>query len=85
MNEAPFRYNIKNGEIAKELISQGFTLHHTSPECWTLEAPPNLTPTKARKFVSLIIKLYITAKDMNRAQAKYAKLLEELEQMNQGR
>lgn len=79
--EQPFRYEIRNQEIALELEKQGFTIHDAFDNCWTMQAPANISSTKARKIISVIIKLYSTAKELNRANMRYNNLASQLEQL----
>lgn len=81
-DNSPFHYDIRNPEIAQELIRIGFTLYNTSPDCWTLEAPLEMSATKARKVISTIIKLYLAAKELNRAQSKYDNLLNKINKLD---
>lgn len=81
-DNSPFYYDIRNAEIAQELIRIGFILHNTIPDCWTLEAPPSMSATKARKVISTIIKLYMAAKELNRAQSKYDNLLNKINKLD---
>lgn len=79
MENAPFRYDIHNAEIARELLDYGFVLHNTSTGIWTLEAPTGVSTTKARKIISGYINLYVAAKDVGRAQRKYKNLLDKMD------
>lgn len=81
----PLRYDIRNPDIAKDLINQGFSVYNTSPGIWTLESPPDLSATKARKLISICIKLYQTAQNFNRIKRKYESLVEEINRINQSR
>ena len=82
MNNTVFRYDIRNAEIAKELITYGFTLVNTTPGIWTLEAPENISATKSRKIISTMIKLYVAAKEVSRAQKRYEGLLNKMNSFN---
>lgn len=81
----PLRYDIRNPDIAKDLIQQGFEIYNTSPGIWTLESPPDLSVTKARKLISICIKLYQTAQNLSRAKKKYESLVEEINRINLSR
>lgn len=81
----PLRYDIRNVKIAQDLINQGFTVYNTAPGIWTLEAPPELSTTKARKIISICIKLYQAAQNLNRAKNKYEALVEEINRINLSR
>ena len=77
-----FQYDIRNEEVAQALVEQGFEVYNTIPGCWTMQAPENISTTKARKIISTIIKLYTTAKELNRAQQKYDYLVDQLERLH---
>lgn len=82
MNNKPFTYEIRNQEIAKELLVLGFNLQGYTPGYgWTIEAPPGMSATKARKIISAIIKLFNIAKELVRAQNKYNNLLNEIDNL----
>lgn len=81
----PLRYDIRNSDIATDLIQQGFTVYNTTPGIWTMEAPENLSTTKARKIISICIKLYQAAQQLNRSKKKYLSLVEEINRINQDR
>ena len=81
----PFRYDIRNPNIAKDLLAQGFTLYSTHLDAWTLEAPADLSATKARQLISICIKLYKTAQELGRIQRKYQKLVDQINELNMSR
>lgn len=85
MDQVPLHYDIKNEEVAVELEKQGFSVYNTTPGCWTMEAPTNISSTKARKIISIIIKLYVAAKELGRAQQKYTNLVAKIDQLNMSR
>lgn len=81
----PLRYDIRNADIAKDLIEQGFVLYNTTPGIWTIEAPPDVTSTKARKLISICIKLYSASKEYARARKKYENLVQQINIINLSR
>ncbi len=81
----PFRYEIKNADIMKDLLGQGFTLHGATQDTWTLEAPSTISSTKARKLISICIKLYGAAKELSKANKRYNNLVEEINKINLSR
>jgi len=81
----PFRYDIKNPDIMKDLLAQGFTIYGSTPDTWTLEAPSTISSTKARKLISICIKLYAAAKELSKANKRYNNLVEEINRINLSR
>jgi hypothetical protein len=82
MNNTPLRYDIHNEIIMRDLMEQGFTIYNTTPGIWTMEAPPDLTASKARKLISACIKLYVAAKDLVRAKQRYERMVEKVNDLN---
>ncbi len=81
----PFRYPIRNREIARELEEVGFQVWHSSPtEVW-VEAPADISITKARRMISVMIRLYQASKAFDRSRSHYEELVEELNTMNTAR
>lgn len=81
----PFRYDIKNPDIMKDLLAQGFTICNATADTWTLEAPSTISSTKARKLISICIKLYGAAKELSKANKRYYSLVEEINRINLSR
>jgi len=81
-NPIPFRYPIRSREIAKQLEEMGWIEWHASPTETVMEAPPDLSATKARKMISVVIALYKAAKELGRSQSRYEDLVNELDEMN---
>lgn len=81
----PLHYDIKNENIALDLIEQGFTIYNYSPGIWTMEAPPDISSTKARKLISICIKLYEASKVLSKAHNKYTALVNEINRINKSR
>ncbi len=79
------RYDIRNPDIMKDLVAQGFVVANTSTDCWTVEAPEGLSSTKARKIISLCIKLYGAAKELSKASKRYKYLVDEINKVNLSR
>lgn len=79
------RYDIRNSDVAQDLLAQGFTVYNTSPGIWTLEAPTDISATKARKLISICIKLYEASKEYSRAKKKYESLVNKINQFNKSR
>ena len=85
MNE-PYQHEIKNEYIMQDLLAQGFYAVATDkPGVWVMEAPPELSKTKARKIVSTCINLFVAAKQLSRSRLNYQRLIEELNQLNMTR
>ncbi len=81
MNE-PSRHEIKNECIMKDLLGLGFKIHNTSPGLWVMEAPADVSKTKARKIVSTAINLFVAAKTLSRSRLNYQRLIEEMNTLN---
>ena len=75
---SPLHYDIRNIEIVKDLITQGFSIYNTAPGIWTMEAPDTISSTKARKLISMSIKFYKVSKDFARTKRKYETLLNQI-------
>lgn len=83
MKNKTFDYTIRSKEIASELLDMGFTVIKSSPDIgWNLQSPPDLSKSKARKLVSQTIKLYLAAKDLDRAQTRYENCVEKINKIN---
>lgn len=80
-----FRQNIYSENIMKDLLEQGFTIAHTEPGLWVMEQPADISSTKARKIASTCIKLYVAAKELSRANNKYLKLIDQINDLNMTR
>lgn len=80
-----FRYDVRNADIAKDLMNQGFSIYNTSPGIWTMEAPDSMSANKARKLISICIKLYTASKEMARAAKKYESLVNKINKINLSR
>ena len=78
-------YDIRNPDIMKDLVAQGFSVIHTSTDCWRVQAPEGLSSTKARKIISLCIKLYAAAKELSKASKRYNFLVNEINKVNLSR
>lgn len=85
MEYKPFRYPIRSREVAKELISVGFSEWHRSPDYTMLEAPSDLSATKARKVISTMIAIHQADKEYERARAKYEGLVDKINRINGAR
>jgi hypothetical protein len=81
MSQEPFRYDVRTAEIVEELMHQGFVVASYIPGVWTMEAPANLSTTKARKIISTVIQLYTAAKDIGRAKERYQRLMHQLNKL----
>jgi len=81
----PFRYEIRNPNIAKDLLAQGFTVYTTNLDTWTLQAPPDLSSTKARELISVCIKLYKASRELGKAKIKYENLVNHINELNMSR
>lgn len=79
------RYDIRNVDIMKSLVDRGFSVINNSPDCWTMESPSGLSSTKARKVISLCIKLHSAAKDLSKASKRYNYLIDEINKVNLSR
>jgi hypothetical protein len=77
MDSSP--YEIKNQEIALALEERGFAILEQLSDNWQVVPPEHFSATKAKKIISTVIQLYSAAKEMSRAQSRYAKLLSDLE------
>jgi hypothetical protein len=72
----PFRYSIRSKHLAKSLEDYcGFTCYHRAPTYVVMEAPAELTPTKARKVIHTMIALHQAEKSMNKATNNYERLV----------
>lgn len=78
-------FDIHNEYIAKDLIGQGFTLASATDGLWVLNKPEEISNTKARKIVSVCIKLFGAAKNLSRAKINYLHLIKEINQLNSTR
>ena len=80
-----FKYEIRNPDIMKDLVAQGFEVVSTSTDCWTVSAPETISSTKARKIISLCIKLFSAAKELSKASKRYKGLVDEINKVNLSR
>lgn len=79
-------FQIKNADIAQDLLQHGFKMIDSHPITgWLLESPNDISITKSRKIVSITIKLYETAQQLNRTKRKYDLLVKEINLINQTR
>lgn len=78
-------YTIKNSDIAKDLLAQGFALVQVLDGNWILEFPKDISSTKARKIISVCIKLYKAAKTLNKAKSNYDFLVDKINKINMSR
>jgi hypothetical protein len=74
----PFRYDIRNPEVATILTTHRFIVYHPAPTYTIMEAPPDLSTTRARKAISTAISLYKAKKGMERAQLHYEQLFQQM-------
>jgi hypothetical protein len=75
-----YQLEIRNGEVAQELEKRHWTVLSSSPIGYSMVAPEALSNNKAKKIASSLINLMLAAKEVSRAQGKYARRLEELEE-----
>ena len=75
----PFQYTIRNAEIAQALEDQDFIVVDSSAG-FLMQAPDGMSSTKARSVISIIIKLYTIAKEIERGQETYDRLIKQLEE-----
>lgn len=79
-------FQIKNPDIAQDLLQHGFKMIDSHPITgWLLEAPNDVSITKSRKIVSISIKLYEKAKQLNKTKREYDSLVKEINLINQSR
>lgn len=73
-----YQLEIRNSEVAQELENRNWTVLSSSPAGYLMAAPEALSNNKAKKIASSLINLMLAAKEVSRAQEKYARRLEEL-------
>lgn len=82
MEKKSFTQIIRSKEVAAELLDMGFEIVNTSTETgWTLKAPSSFSNSKARKIISNTINFCIAAKELNRAQARYNRFAQRIDQI----
>jgi hypothetical protein len=81
----PFRFDIRDKDLVKELVSMEFTIFHPAPDYTTVQAPADLSTSKARKLITLMIAYHKANKDYERARAKCEAIIEKLNIFNGGR
>ena len=79
---SPFTYQIRSDEVAEVLIERGFLVVNQEPGDITIQAPESISATKARKIISIVIKLFTAAKEVSRAQERYQELVDRLEEVS---
>ena len=80
-----FRYTIRSKDIITELVSMGFARYHVAPDYTVLEAPTDISTTKARRLISTQIALHKAEIEYEISRGKYNRLVEKINNLNGAR
>jgi len=79
---APFTYPIRSQDVSEELVKRfSFSIIDIENGAWIMQAPEQLSATKARKVISTMINLLSSAREIARAQNRYDELYQKLEEL----